>query len=63
MAEERREFTLKNLRKALLGVARDTARTLASHGQPLFVLRDGEVVALDPERVRQNRPQRKAGRA
>ena len=61
MAEARREFTLKNLLRALLAGARETARHLASHGQPLFVLRDGQVVALEP--AQQSGPRRKARRA
>ena len=61
MSEARREFSLKNLRRALLGAARDTARNLALHGQPIFVLREGEVVALEP--AAQVRPRRKAERA
>ena len=61
MAEARREFTLKNLRRALQGVARDTARELASHGQPIFVLKDGQVEALDP--ATQGRQRRKAAGA
>ena len=47
MSEARREFSLKNLRRALQAGARDTARLLASHGQPVLVLRDGKVVALE----------------
>ena len=47
MVEPRPEFSLKNLRKALQAGARNTARLLASHGQPVLVLRDGKVVALD----------------
>ena len=61
MPEARREFTLKNLRKALEAGARATAEMLASHGQPVLVLRDGKVVALDD--AQQPRSRRKTARA
>ena len=47
MSEARREFSLKNLRRALQVGARNTVRLLASHGQPVLVLKDGKVVALE----------------
>jgi hypothetical protein len=61
MSEARREFSLKNLRRALLAAARSTARNLASHGQPVLVLREGEVVAMEP--APHGRQRRKAARA
>jgi hypothetical protein len=58
MAEPRPEFTLRNLRKALEAGSRNTARLLASHGQPVLILRDGKVVALNeaPQTPPRRRP-------
>ena len=61
MSEARREFSLKNLRRALEAGARNTARLLASHGQPVLILQDGKVVALE-DATPQSAPRRQAAK-